>query len=79
MIFIKLLLQNNLAIRPDNYKVTSEQLLPKVARCIPLSSLISLYRKVRRPCFEALWLEHSVYNRGVASSSPIIGTSVFRG
>ena len=38
MIFTKLLLQNTLVIRPYNYEATSETLLPKVVRCIPVLS-----------------------------------------
>ena len=34
----QLLLQNDLAIRPCNYEVASEPLLPKAARCIPVLS-----------------------------------------
>ena len=34
MVFTELLLENALAIRPCNYGVASEPLLPKVARCI---------------------------------------------
>ena len=51
MVFTKLLLGNALAIRPCNYAAASEPPLPRV---FPLhaSSLIALYRKVRRPCFE---------------------------
>ena len=38
MICTKLLLENTLAIRPDNYEAASEPLLPKVVRCIPVLS-----------------------------------------
>ena len=38
MVFSKLFLENSLAIRPCNYGGTSEPLLPKVARCIPVLS-----------------------------------------
>ena len=34
MVFIKLLLENALAVRPYNREAASEPLLPKVARCI---------------------------------------------
>ena len=34
----QLLLQNALAVRPCNYEVASEPLLPKAARCIPVLS-----------------------------------------
>ena len=54
MVFTELFLQNALAIRPCNYEAALELLLPKVAH-LHSSSLIALYRKVRCPCFEALW------------------------
>ena len=38
MVFTKMLLKNALAIRPCNYGAASQQLLPKVARCIPVLS-----------------------------------------
>ena len=38
MVFIKLLLQNTLAIGPYNYGAASKPLLPKLARCIPVLS-----------------------------------------
>ena len=39
MVFTKLLLENALAIRPCSCEAASEQLLPKVARCIPVLPL----------------------------------------
>ena len=38
MIFIKLLLENTVAILPYNYEVAPELLLPKFARCIQVLS-----------------------------------------
>ena len=38
MVFTKLLLQNTLHIRPDNYEAASKLLFPKVARCITVPS-----------------------------------------
>ena len=54
MVFTKLLLENAIAIRPCNYGAASEQTCP-----LHTSSLIALYRKVRRPCFEALFLNRA--------------------
>ena len=39
MVFIKLLLENALAIRPCKYEAASEPLSLKVAGCIPVLSL----------------------------------------
>ena len=60
MVFTKLLLENSLIIRPYNYEAASQPLLPKVARCIPVLS--SFFRKMRRPCFIALWLHYNKFH-----------------
>ena len=67
MVFTKLLLENNLAVRPYNYEASSELHLPKVPLCIPVHSS----RYIGKCAARVLMLSNFSFTPHPPSASPV--------